>query len=460
MSENLPSSPKTLWPKTADWVVQNRKYLTIAITFLLLMTLTLAYWLNVRGKEGVETIVISSGSKGAGYERIAQVLATHIAEQLPESIVQVLPSDGSIENLERIAGGQAQLGLVQNDIEGQAEIRVLSPLHEEVLHLFVTKNSQIQKLPDLKGKRVAVGPERGGTAKLMTSLFELYGLIGEVELVYEPIDQAMVELSEGTLHVCAMVTALGTPICRDYLSSGKLRLMGISEPGLEGSVVDGFRLHYPFVHPATIPRGSYANETAEMLEPLEPLGTIGVRSVLVCRADLPDEATRKITEAVIQARPKLIEMGFPEMADSRASFGTSYRYPFHPTVMRYLRRDPTFLEQYAESMGFVLSVMLALGGVIASFRQWMNQVKKDRIDEFYLELDEIQDRLVQKRSTQAELEEILSQLLASRHRAVGALVRENVIANESFLIFQSLLTESIREVERQMSCIGENVEKQ
>lgn len=424
------------------------------------MSLTLTYWMTVRSKTALESIIITSGSKGGGYERIAQVLATHIAQQLPETTVQVLPSDGSIENLEKVSTGRAQLGVVQNDVEGGGDIRVVSPLHEEVLHLFVANKSEIWRLPDLKGKRVAVGPERGGTAKLMTSLFDLYGLSGDVELVYLPIEEAMAELEAGTVHICAMVTALGTPICRKYLASGDIRLMGISEPGMEGSVVDGFRLHYPFVHPATIPRGSYANDSREMLEPSNPLGTIGVRSLLVCRADLPDEVTRKITEAVIQARPQLIEMGFPEMADSQTSFGISYRYPFHPSVLRYLRRDPTFLEQYAESMGFILSVILALGGIVASCRQWMNQVKKDRIDEFYLELDAIQDRLVKQRPSREELENILSQLLASRHRAVSALVRENVVANESFLIFQSLLTDSIREVERQMGAIEENLEKQ
>ncbi len=446
-------------PKSADWVIQNRKYFYIAGTFLIIMAGMLFYWFGVRGNQTLPTIWISSGSKDGGYERIAEVLATHIAGQLPETEVRVLSSDGSIENLERVARGEAQLGLVQNDVAGDGEFRVLSPLHEEVLHLFVAKNSNIWNLPDLKGRRVAVGPERGGTSKLINSLFELYGLKGDVELVHEPIEEAMIELAEGTVQVCAMVTALGTPVCRKYLASGEVRLMGISEPGLEGSVVDGFRLHYPFVHPATIPRGSYANNSASMLEPLDPLGTIGVRSLLVCRADLPEEATRKITEAVIQARPELIEMGFPEMADSHSSFGTSYRYPYHPGVLRYLRSDPTFLEQYAESMGFILSVMLALGGIVASCRQWMSQVKKDRIDEFYLELDEIQNRLVKQRPSQTELEEILDQLLASRHRAVSALVRENVVADESFLIFQSLLTDSIREVERQMSGFEENVEK-
>ncbi len=437
--------------KTKSWAVEHRFYLYIVGGLLALASFLL--WMAFRDGEKLELLVISGGSPGGAYQRIAHALADEIQRGLPETKVVVEFSQGTKENITRVASGTAELGLVQNDSDGPANIRVVSPLHEEVLHLFVGRNSNIRQLQDLRGKRIAVGPEGGGTAKLIENLFELYGL-NEAELVFEPMDEAFAELQEGTVQVCAMVTALGTPLCREILSTGQIRLLGISEPGMAGNIVEGFRLHYPFIHPATIPRGSYATHATEMVEPSRPLGSIGVRSLLICRSDLPHSVTCEVIDAVVRARPKLIEMGFPEFADTQSSFDSSYRYRFHPSVINHLSRHPTFLEQYAESMGFVLSAILAIGGIFASARQWVSQVKKDRIDEFYLKLDGIQNRLVSESLTADQLNEILRTLLETRHRAVRALVSENVVADESFLIFQSLLTESIREVERQLRLAG------
>ena len=434
-----------------------RQGITLCILAGFIALAAVLLWMAFREDSAIEELVISGGAPGGAYQRIAETLAAEIRIELPDTEVRVIPSQGSLENVNHVTKGEAQLGIVQNDVDGPANIRVLSPLHEEVLHVFVLKGSGIESLPDLRGKRIAVGPEGGGTAKLIRNLFDQYGLTeADVEMIYGPSKDAIAALNEEEVDVCAMVTALGSELCCEILSNGKAQLMGIAEPGMNGSIVDGFRLHYPFIHPAIIPRGSYATESVTMMAPPDPLGTIGVRSLLICREDLPDSETRKITDAVIHARPKLIEMGFPELADSQLSFQNAYRYPFHPSVVSHLSRNPTFLEQYAESMGFVLSAVFALGGVLASARKWISQVKKDRIDEFYLQLDEIQTRLVRKKLTSEELHDILQTLLKSRHRAVRALVNENVVADESFLIFQSLLTDSIREVERQLRVAEEN----
>ncbi len=445
-SEKNPTPRRKRWFRQDN---QHRTYLLVLAGFIVLAGFL--FWMAFRDDEKLSHLVISGGSPGGAYQRIAEALAAQIRAELPDTKVEVIPSQGSLENVARVESGRAQLGLVQNDVDGPETIRVLSPLHEEVLHLFVAKGSGITQRSHLQGKRVAVGPKGGGTAELIRNLFELHGLSGaDVELVYKPTAEGLADVRAGTVQVCAMVTALGSPVCRDILARGDVQLLGISEPGLEGGVVDGFRLHYPFIHPATIPRGSYATSQAGVVEPADPLGTIGVRSLLICRSDLPDKVTRAVVDAVIHARPKLIEMGFPEFADSGDSFSSSYRYPFHASVLDHLSRSPTFLEQYAESMGFVLSAVFALGGVIASLRKWMSQVKKDRIDEFYLELDGIQKRLVTEELSIEELETTLRTLLESRHRAVRELVDENVVADESFLIFQALLTDSIQEVERQL----------
>ena len=65
---------------------------------------------------------------------------------------------------------------------------------------------------------------------------------------------------------------------------------------------------------------------------------------------------------------------------------------------------------------------------------------KDRIDEYYIQIDEILTQLQENADPSLEqLRTMERELSLLRHRAVRQLVAEKLQANESFSIFQALL---------------------
>ena len=121
-------------------------------------------------------LILSAGQPGGTYLPMAERLADIVNTACPNINITVVESYGSVENIERLVKGQADLALVQNDTPGEAMIRTMVPLHREVLHFLVRRDSDINRIRDLVGKRVEVGPQDSGTEVLVRNLLRHYGI--------------------------------------------------------------------------------------------------------------------------------------------------------------------------------------------------------------------------------------------------------------------------------------------
>lgn len=92
-------------------------------------------------------------------------------------------------------------------------------------------------------------------------------------------------------------------------------------------------------------------------------------------------------------------------------------------------------------MGFLLSAGIALIAFGTAARQWMRRSRKNRIDKYYVRLEEILTELQESRILEARLQKLDRELVEMRHKAFRQLVREQLQADDSFRIFQSLLAE-------------------
>jgi TRAP-type uncharacterized transport system substrate-binding protein len=81
--------------------------------------LLLAAAVCVASTSAADDFVIATGGEGGGYERQGKILATHIDKQLNKAKqrmdIEVINSTGSVENLELLNSGEAQMAIVQAD---------------------------------------------------------------------------------------------------------------------------------------------------------------------------------------------------------------------------------------------------------------------------------------------------------------------------------------------------------
>ncbi|MEM1441379.1 MAG: hypothetical protein AAGF67_03490, partial [Verrucomicrobiota bacterium] len=104
----------------------------------------------------------------------------------------------------------------------------------------------------------------------------------------------------------------------------------------------------------------------------------------------------------------------------------------------------------AEMLGFLLSLVIALIGLLVSTRKWLGQLRKNRIDRYYIELDRRLDILHEGDLNQRGLKALDEELHLMERKAIRELASEKLEANESFRIFQSLLQETRDEVRRRV----------
>jgi TRAP transporter TAXI family solute receptor len=135
---------------------------------------------------------IATGPETGTYMRIGLDLAKHVASSQGIAL-QVLPSKGSIENVQRLRHEPGvRLALVQSDVyraytdlmlSGNAAagqlirpLRVVLPLYDEEIHVVVRADSSLKNLRDIRGKRVNIGPIGSGTAMTAMTLYQtLFG---------------------------------------------------------------------------------------------------------------------------------------------------------------------------------------------------------------------------------------------------------------------------------------------
>lgn len=117
-------------------------------------------------------VTISTGREGLTYNNVYGV---NLADALSEygHQVSLAPSKGSLENLDRVAGNQAQIGFAQSDAfmfwKGKngnlaQQIELSGELGEECVFVAVRKDGPIKSEDDIKaGVKIAVGETTSGS---------------------------------------------------------------------------------------------------------------------------------------------------------------------------------------------------------------------------------------------------------------------------------------------------------
>lgn len=398
-------------------------------------------------------LIFSSGQQGGVYFPIAKSIAKVVQSDYPYLEIEVLNSKGSGENIQRLMQKEADLAIIKNNTPGDGSIRIITPMYREVLHFLVRRDAGIDQFKDIVGHPVSIGPSDSGTETLVKHLLKHYGISrNDITAINTGLGEAADKILSGEIDAMFVVTGLKAAVCQRVLGSGKVKLVGFGSPDENGGEVDGFRLDYPFLFSHIIPTYSYTLRSGEYPgEPPKPVATIALHSLLVCRKDLPEEVVHDITNAIFDNRAALISE-IVVASQIRENFDVSrFQFPLHPGARAYYDREkPFFLVTYAETMGFLLSFIIAFVGMMAGLKQWISVKRKNRIDRYYIELDELLNRMNSDNVDRDELLEIEQKLSGMRHKAVRELTREKLQANESFLIFQLLLSDCHRQVQMKL----------
>ncbi|RKZ46834.1 MAG: C4-dicarboxylate ABC transporter substrate-binding protein [Candidatus Parabeggiatoa sp. nov. 3] len=143
----------------------------IMIVAVILLTLIIAY--QFVEPPPPDEIRIGTGREGGGYHGFALEYQKLLADEKFQLDIQ--PTAGSIEVLQRLQSGDVSIGLVQGGTAKTVStegLQSLASLFYEPVWVFYRQALSFEYLFELRGKRIAVGEEGSGTRPVAVQLLE------------------------------------------------------------------------------------------------------------------------------------------------------------------------------------------------------------------------------------------------------------------------------------------------
>lgn len=123
------------------------------------------------------------------------------------------------------------------------------------------------------------------------------------------------------------------------------------------------------------------------------LHTIATDAVLVANYKIGENAIYRLAETILQNKVALVREDPMYRSITESINRETLLYPLHDGTASYLRRDtPAFLERYADTLALVLSFIIVLYSIVQAVKSRMVQIKKDRIDAYFLEFLDIRSK--------------------------------------------------------------------
>lgn len=405
----------------------------------------LVYRLVAAGDERRE-IVIATGPETGTYHALGVAFARVLESEGVVHSATVLPTDGSVANMELIGdeSGQVEFALVQSDTPAHDDALLVASLFDEVLHVLVAKPlaGEITSVHDLGGRRVSLGSHGSGTRQVALRLLDHFRVtVGEA---LETSPQAAVDgLMQGTVDAAFLLTAIPSPTVDVLCRRDAVRFLSLGDAQEVGNEAAGVSLVYPSLHGTVIPRQTYG------VLPERPVSSIGVTAQLIASRRANANVVRDVTDALFRYRSQLVGrdggLTVAKLIRERYQPSSTIIPYHHGAVAYYERSQPPFLVEYAEAISLGLTLLVgAYSGSIA-LREWMRRRKKNRIDGYYVDVVELTSEL--SHASIQSLAETHDALVRLRQKAFADLVAEKLDANESFTILQDHINSELATIE-------------
>jgi TRAP transporter TAXI family solute receptor len=284
---------------------------------------------------------IGTGGTAGTYYPVGGMIANAVS-QPGKIVVTAQASNGSMANVNGIAGGSIESGFSQADVatwaqkgtgifEGKPNVpnlRLIANLYPESVHVVVRKGLNVKSPADLKGKRVALDEPGSGTLINARIILAAYGVQeSDIKPEYIKPNQAGDKLRDGSLDAFFFTGGSPAGAIAELASAGG----GIELVPIDGPQAEGLRRASPFFTPDVIPADTYKSVAA--------VKTLAVGAQWVTSDKADANTVYEITKALFSdAAQKTLAAGHAKgKMITKDSAVQGAGIPFHPGAEKYYR---------------------------------------------------------------------------------------------------------------------------
>ena len=285
-------------------------------------------------------VFIATGPTAGVYYPMGGGMADVLTKYVPGLNATAGTTAGSVANLQLMANKKADIGFSMADAswdayKGQEKftgaavpLRALMVLYPNRMHVVTIDGTGINRIADLKGKRVSTGAVNSATEVMAARLLEAHGMTVK-DFQQERLDpgKSADAIKDRKLDAFFWVGGVPTSAVTDLAATPGVKLKLLDHD--DG--VDGMNKKYgPLYVKDAIPAKSYPGQDT-------PNRIATVWNVLVARADMPDQVAYNIVKTMFERKEDMVRVhGEARNFDMRYQTGNAAVIPFHPGAAKYL----------------------------------------------------------------------------------------------------------------------------
>jgi hypothetical protein len=288
-----------------------------------------------------KAIAIGTGGTGGVYYPLGGAIANVLSKYLPGVQATAEVTGASVDNLKLIGSGQSEIGFTMADtaleaVKGEekfkgnkVEARNLLVLYPNRMHVVTTESSGIEKMADLKGKRVSTGSPGSGTEVTAFRLIEAAGLDRDKDMKRERLSvaESVNAIKDGKIDAFFWVGGLPTAAVTDLGATPGVKIKLIDQADLVEKMNAKFG---PLYGTDIIPAGTYPGQTKDNRIAV-------VWNLLVVPASMPEALAYDIIKAIFDHKADLVAVHQEAKSiDLKNQTKDNSSIPWHPGALKYL----------------------------------------------------------------------------------------------------------------------------
>ncbi|PIV23226.1 MAG: C4-dicarboxylate ABC transporter substrate-binding protein [Deltaproteobacteria bacterium CG_4_8_14_3_um_filter_45_9] len=283
-------------------------------------------------------LFIATGSTGGIYYPIGRGVADILSKYIPYADIKAEETKGIVNNCLMVNTGKADLALVMVDIGWDAyqgtgrfrekiPLRTMAVLYPNNMHIVTLGGLSIEKVTDLKGKRVSTGALGSGTEAKSLRILEAYGLNPNKDIVRDRLgpSESAGALKDRKIDAYFWDGGLPTASVTDLGATPGIKIKLI---GHEDAIPKMREKYGPIYIKGIIPAKTYPGQDVDV-----PISVVW--NLLVCNENMREDLVYEVVKILFDHKSELVSVHREARWLSLEPQVGGSPFPFHPGAIRY-----------------------------------------------------------------------------------------------------------------------------
>ena len=312
----------------------------------ILIALTASFFMGgfgMKAEAQTKRLSIGTADTGGVYYIYGGGISKLISSSIPNTVATAEVTPGAVDNVKMLQNNSLDLAFTKSDIAaegtkgigpfastGKVSVRVIANLYADIAHVVVGANSGINKIEDMKGKRISTSAPGSGHEMVALKILETAGVdIKDLKRERVSLSESVNAFKDRKIDGFFFATGLPAASMLDLASTPGLSYKILDIQSYLKGITDKHGLIYI---EAVIPKGTYAKLDYDVK-------TLGVPVIFVTTESMDEKLVYSITKLLFERKADLVAVHKEAQKLTLKNAVSVSSVPYHPGAIRYYKEQ-------------------------------------------------------------------------------------------------------------------------